>query len=311
MNSPPSGGRYQIFAVSDATGATAELVVRAALAQFQAAEVEIRRLPNIRKADEVRRIIEAARASQAIIVHTLVSEELRQAILREGRERGVETIDLIGPLLLRLSDQLRVPPLMQPGLFRQLGQEYLHRIEAIEYTVKHDDGQHPLGLDRADIVLVGISRTSKTPLSIYLAGKGWRVANVPVILNLPLPGRLMTIDQERIIGLIVAVDRLVELRRARIERKHAPVAEAYAELEKVRAELAYSRLLFRKAGWPVIDMTNKSIEEAASELLTLIATPDTPPPVERKEAGARGKSKGETQPGVHRQSKSEDTRGNR
>lgn len=287
-------GRHQIFVVSDATGATAELVVRAALAQFQAAEVEIRRLANIRTAGEVRGAIEAAHRGNAIIVHTLVSEELRQALLLEGRERGVETIDLIGPLLLRLSDQLRVPPLMQPGLFRQLGQEYLQRIEAIEYTVKHDDGQNPPGLDRADIILVGISRTSKTPLSIYLAGKGWRVANVPVILNLPLPGRLMTIDQERIIGLIVAVDRLVELRRARIERKHAPVAAAYAELEKVRAELSYSRSLFRKAGWPVIDMTNKSIEEAASELLTIIAPPEAAQPVEPKHAGVPRKSRGRT-----------------
>ncbi|CBE68574.1 putative phosphotransferase Gmet_3384 [Candidatus Methylomirabilis oxygeniifera] len=304
MNLSTAGGRHQILAISDATGATAELVVQAALAQFQAAEVEIRRLPNIRTVDEVRRVIEAAHVSKAIIVHTLVSEELRQTVLREGRERGVETIDLIGPLLLRLSDQLRVAPLMQPGLFRQLGQEYLHRIEAIEYTVKHDDGQHPLGLDRADIVLVGISRTSKTPLSIYLAGKGWRVANVPIILNLPLPGRLMTIDQDRIVGLVVAVDRLVELRRARIERKHAPVAEAYAELEKVRAELSYSRSLFRKAGWPVIDMTCKSIEEAASELLTIIAPPDTPPATESKGTGARRKSRGKTQPGVQGQSKS-------
>jgi regulator of PEP synthase PpsR (kinase-PPPase family) len=142
--------------------------------------------------------------------------------------------------------------------------------------------------------LVGISRTSKTPLSIYLAGKGWRVANVPVILNLPLPSRLMAMDQERIVGLIVGVDRLVELRRARIERKHAPVAAAYAESEKVRAELSYSRALFRKAGWPVIDMTSKSIEEAASELLALVATPDAPQPAERKRAGARRKSKGRT-----------------
>lgn len=311
MNPLSVGGRCRIFAVSDATGATAELVVRAALAQFQTAEVEIRRLPNIRTADEARGVIETARASQAIIVHTLVSEELRQTVLREGRERGVETIDLIGPLLLRLSDQLRVPPLRQPGLFRQLGQEYLHRIEAIEYTVKHDDGQHPLGLDRADIVLVGISRTSKTPLSIYLAGKGWRVANVPVILNLPLPNRLMTIDQERIVGLIVAVDRLVELRRARLDCKHAPVAASYAELEKVRTELSYSRLLFRKAGWPVIDMTNKSIEEAASELLTLIAAPDARPPEEPKGAGARGTRRGKTSPGVQGRCKSEDIRGNR
>ncbi|PWB78250.1 MAG: kinase/pyrophosphorylase [Candidatus Methylomirabilota bacterium] len=292
MSRSSAKGRCQILALSDATGATAEMVVRAALAQFQVAEVDIRRLPNIRTVDEVRCAIDVAHANHAIIVHTLVSEALRQAVLREGRERGVETIDLIGPLLLRLSDQLRVAPLLQPGLFRQLGQEYLQRIEAIEYTVKHDDGQHPLGLDHADIVLVGISRTSKTPLSIYLAGRGWRVANVPVILNLPLPSRLMTIDQNRVVGLIVGVDRLVELRRVRLERKHAPVAEAYAEAEKVRAELAYSRLLFRKAGWPVIDMTSKSIEEAASELLALTVASETAQRVKRTRTS--GKSRGRT-----------------
>jgi hypothetical protein len=292
MNRSSARARYQIFAVSDATGATAEMVVRAALAQFQVAEVEILRLPNIQTVGEVRRAIETAQASKGIIVHTLVSEELRHAVLREGRERGVETIDLIGPLLLRLSNQLRMPPLVQPGLFRQLGQEHLHRIEAIEYTFKHDDGQDPLGLDRAEIVFVGVSRTSKTPLSLYLAGKGWRVANVPVILHLPLPGRLMTIDQGRIVGLIVGVERLVELRRDRLERKLAPVAEAYAKVEKVRAELSYSRSLFRKAGWPVIDMSCKSIEEAASEVLTLVATPETPQPAERKGVGTRRKSGG-------------------
>ncbi len=292
MNRSSSGGRYQIFIVSDATGATAELVVRAALAQFQVAEVEICRLPNIRTVGEVRRAIETAQANKGIIVHTLVSEELRHVLLREGRERGVETIDLIGPLLLRLSNQLCMPPLVQPGLFRQLGQESLQRIEAIEYTFKHDDGQDPLGLDRAEIVFVGVSRTSKTPLSLYLAGKGWRVANVPVILHLPLPGRLMTIDQGRIVGLIVGVERLVELRRARLERKLAPVAEAYAKLEDVRVELSYSRSLFRKAGWPVIDMTSKSIEEAASEVLALVATPETPQPTERKGTGTHRKSRG-------------------
>lgn len=289
MNRSSAEARCQIFAVSDATGATAEMVVRAALAQFQTAKVEIRRLPNVRTVEDVRCAIETAQASKGIIVHTLVSEELRQAVLREGRERGVGTIDLIGPLLLRLSDLLHIPPLMQPGLFQQLGQEYLHRIEAIEYTVKHDDGQDPLGLDRADILLVGVSRTSKTPLSIYLAGKGWRVANVPVILNLPLPSRLMTIDQGRIVGLIVGVERMVELRRARLEREHAPVANGYAELEEVRAELSYSRSLFRKAGWPVIDMTNKSIEEAASEVIALVATPEPVPLAGRKDSGARRK----------------------
>lgn len=271
MTPSPASARYRIFAVSDATGATAEMVVRAALAQFQMPEVDIRRLPNVRTVADVRRAIEAAHLSKGIVVHTLVSEKLRQAIVREGRKRAVAAIDLIGPLLLRLTDLLRVPPIVQPGLFRHLGEDSLHRIEAIEYTVKHDDGQDPFGLDRADIILVGVSRTSKTPLSLYLAQKGWRVANVPVILNLPLPGPLMKIDQGRIVGLIVRAEHLVELRRARLEHPDAPLNGAYPDLEHVRSELRYSRSLFRKSGWPVIDMTNRSIEEAATEVLALMA----------------------------------------
>jgi len=166
------------------------------------------------------------------------------------------------------------------------------RIEAFEYAVKHDDGQDPLGLTRADIVLVGVSRTSKTPLSLYLAGKGWRVANVPVILNLPLPGPLMKIDQGRIVGLILRAEHLVELRRARLEHPDAPLNGAYADLEQVRSELRYSRSLFRKAGWPVIDMTDRSIEEAANEVLALIAPHESTAPVAEKRPGPRrGKRK--------------------
>ena len=280
MTPSSAADRHRILAISDGTGATAELVARAVLTQFQMAKVEIRRLPDIRTIADVRRAIEAAQANSAVVVHTLVSEELRKAVSSEGSKRDVPTIDLIGPLLLCLTDLLRVPPLAQPGLFRQLGEDHLRRIEAIEYAVTHDDGQDPFGLDHADIVLVGVSRTSKTPLSLYLAGKGWRVANVPVILNLPLPSALMKIDQARIVGLILGAEQLVELRRARLEQPDAPLNGGYADLEEVRAELRYSRSLFRKSGWPVIDMTNRSIEEAVTELLALVSP---------REAAAAGK----------------------
>ncbi len=295
MAPSPTAARHRILAVSDATGATAEVVIRAALAQFQIKEVEIRRFPNVRTVADVRRAIEAAQSSNGIVVHTLVSGELRQAMVREGKKRDVTAIDLMGPLLLRLTDLLRVSPLVRPGLFRNLGEDPLHRIEVIEYAVKHDDGQDPFGLDRADIILVGVSRTSKTPLSLYLAQKGWWVANVPVILNLPLPGPLMKIDQGRIVGLILLAEHLVELRRARLEHPDAPFNGAYADLEHVRSELRYSRSLFRKSGWPVIDMTNRSIEEAATEVLALVAPQGVAAPAAKKQGGAR---RGERAKGV-------------
>ncbi len=280
--------RHQVVAVSDATGGTAELVARAALAQFQTPTVEIRRFPNVRTIADIRRAIEVAVATRGIVVHTLVSDGLRGAALREGKKRNVVTIDLMGPLLLRLSDLLQTRPLIQPGLLRHTREGSLHRMEAVEYSLKHDDGQNPFGLDRADIVLVGASRTSKTPLSLYLSWNGWLVANVPVILNLPLPGPLMRIDQSCIVGLFVTPERLVDLRRARLEHPDAPLNGSYANLEHVRAEIRYSRSIFRKAAWPVIDMTSKSIEEAAAEVLALVAPRAATEPVrERRPAAPR------------------------
>lgn len=259
-----------IFVVSDATGETAERVVQAALAQFRGAEVAIHRLSQVLTPERVKEAVEEAAKSRGFIVYTLVSEALRQVILEEGRAKDVATIDLLGPLLFRLSDLLKMPPLAQPGLFRQLSEDYQRRIEVLEFVVKHDDGQNLKGLPLADIVLVGVSRTSKTPLSIYLAGKGWRVANVPIVLDLPLPEELTKVDRRKVIGLTIKAERLQELRRARLAHLQASAGLFYADLGHIRAELEYSRQLFRRFGWPVIDVTHKSIEETAAEVLALV-----------------------------------------
>lgn len=258
-----------IFVVSDATGQTAEMVLQAALVQFQGARVEIHRLAQIRSQEQVTQVVREAAKVKGFIVHTFVSEELRQAILSEGMRWDVATIDLFGPLLFRLGDLLKVPPLAKPGLFRQLREDYQRRIDVLEFAVKHDDGQSVKDLAKADIVLIGISRTSKTPLSIYLAGRGWKVANIPVILRMPLPEELLKIEQQRIVGLIVKEERLLELRRARLTRMEAGLDLAYADPGHIREELDYSRRLFRRFGWPVIDVTHKAIEETASEILAM------------------------------------------
>jgi len=263
------GQNQHIFVVSDATGQTAEMVLQAALVQFQGAKVEIHRLGQIRTREQIAAVVREAARVKGFIVHTFVSEELRQAILSEGMHRDVATIDLLGPLLFRLEDLLKVPPLAKPGLFRQLREDYQRRIEVLEFAVKHDDGQNVKDLAQADIVLIGISRTSKTPLSIYLAGRGWKVANIPVILRMPLPEEVLRIEQEKIVGLTIKEERLLELRRARLARMEAGLDLAYADPGQIREELDYSRSLFRRFGWPVIDVTNKAIEETASEILAL------------------------------------------
>ncbi|MGQ9522030.1 MAG: pyruvate, water dikinase regulatory protein [Anaerolineae bacterium] len=254
------------FAVSDGTGTTAERVLRAALTQFPQ-EVEIRRFGEIRTAEQIREVVREAARARALIVHTLVSADLRQTMFEEGRRHHVHTLDLMGPLLERLSDLLGTPPLAQPGLYRM--EDFNRRIEAVDFALRHDDGQNAEELVHAEIVLVGVSRTGKTPLSVYLAYRGWLVGNVPIVLGVNTPSVLFHLPPERVIGLTVDPVRLAQLRQARARRISRWVGD-YADLHHVRAEVAYALDLLHRHGWQVVDMTSKPVEEAAAEVVALV-----------------------------------------
>ena len=261
---------FHIYAVSDATGTTAERVVRAALVQYDDHQIEITRCGGIRNASQIREIVSNTKRSGGFVVHTFVFEELRHVMLTEGRSQNVTTIDLMGPLLARLTELLATPPRAEPGLYQPFDSAYLQRIEAINFTVHHDDGQNIDNLDQAEIVLVGVSRTSKTPLSIYLANHGWKVANIPIILECEPPEILFELPRHRVVGLVVKPERLVNLRHARIERFQTP-ALGYADLEHIRKEVTYAYKVFeRRRDWPLVDVTAKPIEEAAAEVVALI-----------------------------------------
>ena len=261
---------FRIYAVSDATGTTAERVVRAALVQFEDHQIRITRRGSVRTLAQIHEIVSEAARSNGFVVHTFVYEELRHSILTEGRAQNVTTIDLMGPLLARLTDLLARPPRSEPGLFQPFDTAYLQRIEAIDYTVRHDDGRSTHDLDQAEIVLVGVSRTSKTPLSIYLAYRGWKVANVPIILGVNPPANLLQLPRKRVVGLVIKPERLVELRHARVERMGTH-ALGYADLEYIRKELTYAYQIFEnRRDWPLVDVTAKPLEEAAAEVVTLI-----------------------------------------
>lgn len=257
---------YQVFVVSDGTGTTAERVVRAALTQFER-NVEVQRFGEVRTVEQVRQVVHQAAQARALIVHTLVTATLRQAMFDEGRACHVLTLDLMGPLLERLSDLLEAPPLAQPGLYRI--EEYNRRIEAVDFAFRHDDGRHADELEQAEIVLVGVSRTGKTPLSVYLAYRGWLVGNVPVVLGIDPPKLLFGLPRERVIGLTVDASRLAQLRQIRARRMSGTVRD-YADLQRVREEIAYALDLFRRAGWHQVDMTSKPVEEAAIEVVALM-----------------------------------------
>ncbi|MDY7039325.1 MAG: pyruvate, water dikinase regulatory protein [Chloroflexota bacterium] len=259
----------RVFVVSDATGTTAEMVLRAALTQFEVMTMTVERVPNVRSGEQVREVVRRAARQHGFIVHTLVSADLRQVMLEEGRRLNVDTIDLMGPLLTRLTTRLNVSPLARPGLFRQLDEAYFRRVEAVDFTVQHDDGRNVQTLKDADIVLAGVSRTSKTPLSMYLSFHGWRVANVPLVLDVEPPRQLLQLPSQNVVALTINPDRLYDIRHARLQRITRGLPLDYVDPVSIRKEIRYANRIFHAQGWPVVDVTRKSLEEIASEVISL------------------------------------------
>lgn len=260
-----------IYVISDGTGETADQMIKAALLQYVREGLKLVRYKNIRTEIQVRTIFEEAHSAKAIVVYTVVSDNLRKFIDSTSQQTGVPVVDLLGPLLEKLTRYLKRNPETQPGLFHQVNENYFKRIEAIEFTVKHDDGKYADSLDRADIILVGLSRTSKTPLSVYLSYKGWKVANVPLVKGIDPPLELFQTDQRKIIGLLIDPETLTRIRRERLVKMGENPSGDYANLNHVIAEIDFCKELFRKnRRWPVFDITGKALEETASEVEKII-----------------------------------------
>jgi regulator of PEP synthase PpsR (kinase-PPPase family) len=260
--------KHRIFVVSDGTGTTAEQVTRAGLLQFAGVQPLIERRPEVRTPEQVSEIVLEARDRAAMIVHTLVSAKLRRHLYMEANSFQVIAVDLMGGVLKEMARYLEATPQTLPGIL--YGDEsYLRRVDALEYTIRHDDGQGLSDIDRADIVLVGISRTSKTPISIFLAYRGHRVANFPVVLDIPLPAAFRSVPAGRAVGLVVEARSLVAIRAARM-KEYPGLAIDYANLDYIQRELRYSRELFAQQDWPVVDVGGKAVEETAWEVLNLV-----------------------------------------
>jgi len=260
---------HNILIVSDGTGETAYRLLRAAARQFDS-DVLITRYANVRTKEQIQEIVQAVRRSHILIVHTFASPELRRCMRTLASSDGVDHFDVFGPLLEKLSEFFQRKPVSMPGLLHQVDNEYFDRVEAIEFAIRHDDGHSVEDLEQADIILVGVSRTSKTPVSIYLAQDGWRVANLPITVGTRLPSKLFELDQHKVVGLVLDPDRLAELRRARVEQLGVD-RSSYADSERVRAELEYAQAIFQQnPSWPIIDATGKSIEEISQEVLDAV-----------------------------------------
>lgn len=261
-----------IYAVSDATGGTVESVAFAALVQFRNPRTTIERHGQVRTVKQVRAVVEqAAQSGRVLILYTLVSAALRRAMLAAARHHGVEALDLLGPVLQRIMVRLKKKPMRRPGAFKHLVRAHPREIEAVEFAVRHDDGRLTESLDKAEIVLVGVSRTMKTPTTLYLAYRGWLVANVPIHPELQLPHGLLVLPPERVFCLLMAPARLQEIRASRASAMNMPL-EPYASLEHIRRELLHSEQLSLDHGWRQIDVSGKSVEEVAREIVLLRET---------------------------------------
>lgn len=258
-----------IYIVSDSLGETAEFVARAAASQFNAGRFEIRRIPYVTDYSVLAEVVEEASAIPCVIAYTLVIPGLKEELEKLARAYHIPTVDVLGPMLGALAGTTDITPKMEAGLLHRMDDQYFRRIEAIEFAIKYDDGKDNRGLLHADIVLIGVSRTSKTPVSMYLAHKKIKVANVPLVPEVAPPAELFKTPPRKIIGLTIKPRPLNEIRQERLKSLGLTTDAEYANLERIQKEIAYADRLMDQLGCPVIDVTNKAIEETASRVLEI------------------------------------------
>lgn len=258
-----------VFIVSDSIGETAELVVRAAASQFNSGAMEIRRIPNISHVDVLEEVVNQAAANGFLIAYTLVIEKLAEFLQTKADEAGVVCIDVLGPVIDAFRSISDIEPRREPGLLRKLDEMYYRRIEAVEFAVRYDDGKDPRGISLADIVLIGVSRTSKTPLSMYMAHKRIKVANVPIVPEVKPPDELFRAEKGKVIGLTIKPEQLNHIRIERLRTMGLKGQANYANYDRIMEELEFANEVMKRLGCPVIDVTNRAIEETASKILEI------------------------------------------
>ncbi len=256
----------KIHIISDATGQSALHILRAALVQFERERTKMTVFHDIDTKAGLKDVLDQARSAKALVAFTFVKKEMRDYASAYCLKNGIFHLDILGPLINILASYLKLEPLETPSLLRKVNERYFKRIDAIEYTLGHDDGRGVERLREADIVILGLSRTSKTPTSFYLAQEGFKVANVPIVPDIPLPEELFKIDQHKIVCLNIDPEVLQKVRLAR--QKRSKLKPGYSDFKKIFAEVEYVRDLIRKnRSWKVVDTTNKSIEETAWEII--------------------------------------------
>ncbi|CAM3797374.1 pyruvate, water dikinase regulatory protein [Alkalicoccus chagannorensis] len=259
-----------VYVLSDSVGETAELVVKAAISQFSESKSRIRRIPYVEDVGTVDEVVREAAENNGLIAFTVVIPEIKQRIIQEAQKQGIPFYDVLSPLLSMVEDRLGEAPKNESGLIHTLDEDYFRKVEAIEFAVKYDDGRDPRGILRADVVLVGVSRTSKTPLSQYLAHKRLKVANVPLVPEVEPPEELFTIPPERVIGLKISPEKLNGIRTERLKALGLKAQANYATIQRIEEELRYSADMMERLQCQVIDVSAKAVEETANIIYQMV-----------------------------------------
>lgn len=260
-----------IYVVSGGRGLAGNNMVQSLLIQYPDNDIPVIIVPHVSNEDEIFDIVMQAKTDGGLIAHTMVNPDLRKIINELCDEFGVRKTDFMGDLAYHLDSTLGIEPLKHPGLYREINQQYFERIESIEYTLSHDDGMSPERLQRAEIILTGVSRAGKTPLSVYLAMYGWKVANVPLVKGIQPPKELFEVDPKRVFGLHIGVSQLIAHRKKRIQSWNNHQNESYIDEKIVKGEIRNAMFIFDKGGFSVLNVNNKPIESTANEILNLMS----------------------------------------
>jgi regulator of PEP synthase PpsR (kinase-PPPase family) len=272
--------KFYLHLVSDATGTTLLGLARACVAQFDGVEPVQKFWPLVRTERQLEKIISRIQVNPGPVIFTLVDKKLRGRLQDVCEELDIPCVPVLDPIIRGLSSYLNLPAKGVPGLQHAMDENYFKRIDAVDFAMRFDDGQHLDGLEKADVILVGVSRTSKTPTSVFLERRGIRTANIPLVPGVDVPESAFVHKRPLYVGLTEAADRLVNLRKTRIKSDDAQrdigrpalPENAYVDIDQIESEVKSARSLFSRHGWPVIDVTKRSVEETAAEVMALLQT---------------------------------------
>lgn len=260
-----------IYIVSGGKGVAGHTMVHSLIIQYPDNKIPIKIVPNVQTERKIINVVKRVKDAGGLLVHTMVKTELRKILLKECKTQGVKNIDFMGPLADFLEKELGLQSVSIPGLYRRINHQYYDRIEAIDYTLNQDDGLNPARLHQAEIILAGVSRSGKTPLSVYMSMFGWKVANVPLIKGIDPPKELFDVDPRRVFGLSISLNYLISIRNKRLKDLGDAQNALYIEQRHVREELRYANFIFEKGKFTRINATNKPIESSANEIIGMVS----------------------------------------